>query len=163
MRCNKSQCELFYIANYATIILLTLWDLLEASTSGTLCASTFGTSTIWGYKNSPMYNNEFQWLLKDKFHIIYHIVATIVVQKARGTWPGPWPGKTARRLARPGPALTGHGRHGPATGPEHGPRTRPVARCQSGSWKGTARWRPDLPMAQSAIYSDRGRPGAAEP
>jgi hypothetical protein len=23
-----------------------------------------------------MYNNEFQWLLKDRFHIIYHIVAT---------------------------------------------------------------------------------------
>jgi hypothetical protein len=26
----------------------------------------------------PMYNNEFQWLLKDRFHIIYHIVATSV-------------------------------------------------------------------------------------
>jgi hypothetical protein len=31
---------------------LTLWDLLEASTSGTLCASSFGTSTIWGYSSS---------------------------------------------------------------------------------------------------------------
>jgi hypothetical protein len=30
MRWNKPQCELFYITNFATIRLLTLWDLLEA-------------------------------------------------------------------------------------------------------------------------------------
>jgi hypothetical protein len=66
--------------------------------------------------------------------------------------PGPRPGKTARCLARPGSALTSHGRHAPATGPDRGPRTRPVVWCQSGPWKGTARWRPGLPTAQSALY-----------
>jgi pentatricopeptide repeat protein len=78
---------------------------------------------------------------------------------------GPWPvirsvvRQNSRCLARPGPVLTGHGRHGPATGPEHRPGTRPVARCQPGSWKGTALWRPGLPQA---IYSDAAG-AAAEP
>jgi hypothetical protein len=78
MRWNKPQCELFYIANFAIIRLLTLWDLLDASTSSTLCASIFGHLPYGAAATVPMYNNEFQWLLKDRFHIIYHIVATSV-------------------------------------------------------------------------------------
>jgi hypothetical protein len=78
MKWNKPQCELFYITNFAIFILLTLWDLLEASTSGTFCTSTlvhlpYGAATVL-----LMYNNEFQWLLKVRFHIIYYIVVTSV-------------------------------------------------------------------------------------
>ena len=59
----------------------------------------------------------------------------IYVHLAREFWPGPWPDLLARSVARPGPVLAGHGRHGPLPDRAMGRRISP----RHGG--GPARWR----------------------
>jgi hypothetical protein len=53
---------------------LTIWDLLEASTSGTFCASTFGTSTMSCCNNSPHIQQRVSMAPEGQvpYHLLYY-------------------------------------------------------------------------------------------